>query len=287
MASDFPKVLNDDPALIRAEVIAEYEAETNKKLYPAQSDNFPLNELAYRESLTKSQFNAANKQNYVRWATGTLLEALGEFWGVWRLPEEKDDKFRIRILLAPESLTSTGTRGAYEFFIRSVDPIISAVSFDNPNPGSGTVRSYILTDNGLPTEELLARVYQKVTSTEIMVMGVAYEVKAPEIVYYDFKFKVVVAHGYDKQSIKKQVLIALQGIADEDGNKVQDGFIDTLQKTLGHDVVLSQFTEVIQKITGVHSVTIETPTADINLTAGQWPVNRSVEVTVVEQSEDR
>ena len=287
MADDFPKVVNDDPALIRAQIIAEYEAQTNKKLYPAQSDNFPLNELAYRESLTKSQFNAANKQNYLRWSSGILLDALGEFWGVKRLPDEPDDKLKIRIGLAPEALTSTGTRGAYEFFIRSVDPIISAVSFDNPKPGSGIVRSYILTDNGLPTEELLARVYQKVTSTEIMVMGVAYEVKAPEIVLYDLVVKVVVAHGYDKQSVKKQVLIALQGITNEDGNKVQDGFIDTLQKTLGNDVVLSQFTEVIQKIAGVHSVTIITPAADIDLTAGQWPVNLSVEVNVVEQSEDR
>ena len=283
---EFPKVIDDDPLVISAEIIAEYERETDKKVFPAQTDRFMLNELTYRESLSKSQFNAAMQQNYVRWATGALLDALGEFWGVTRLTDETDEKFRIRIFLAPETLTTTGTRGAYEFHIRSVDPSISAVSFDNPNPGSGLVRSYILTDTGLPSDELLARVYKKLTDEKIAVLGVTYEVKAPEIVSYEFKATFTVKQGYDKQSVTNAVMVALVGITDENGIKTQSGFIDALENTLGADLIVSQFIDVIQSIQGVHSVTIITPDSDQILSPGQLPVNTLIDVTAVGEADE-
>lgn len=281
----FPKIIDDNPTIIRSQVISEYEQEAKKKLFPAQADNFLLNELSYREALTKSQFNSASKQNYLRWAEGVLLDALGEFWGVKRLEEETDDKYRIRIGLAPEALTTTGTRGAYEFHIRSVDPSISAVSFDTPNPGSGWVQSYILTDTGLPTQDLLNRVYRTITSEKIHVLGVGYLVSAPSVIEYELKVKIISKEGYDTQSVKQDVLVALEGVTDEDGNKTQEGFIDLMQKELGTDLIPSQFSEVIQNVEGVHSVTILSPVETI-LPPSTWAKCTLIEVDVTELIDD-
>lgn len=281
----FPKIINDDPTIIRAQIVGEYEQAAKKKLFPAQADNFVLNELAYRESLTKSQFNSASKQNYLPWAEGVLLDALGAFWGVKRLEDEADDKYRIRIALAPEALTTTGTRGAYEFHIRSVDPSISAVSFDNPNPGSGWVQSYILTDTGLPSADLLKQVYRKITSEKIHVLGVGYLVSAPEIIEYEFKARIIAKEGYDTQAVKADGLIAVSGITDEDGNKTQEGFIDLMQKELGTDLIPSQFSEVLQNVDGAHSVTILSPEETI-LPPSTWAKCTSIEIEVVELEDD-
>lgn len=283
---EFPKAVSDDPIEIRQEIIAGYEKAANKRLYPAQTDNFVLNELAYRESRSKSQFNAANKQNYIRYATGVLLDELGGFWDTPRLEDEDDEQYRIRIMLAPEALTTTGTRGGYEYHIRSTDPSITAVGFANPNPGSGWVETFILTKDGLPSDDLRARVFNTVTSEAVHVLGVGYQVSSPEVFEYGLKVKIVVEKAYEKQAIRAQVLEALGGAFDADGNQIRPGYVHTLEKGLGLDLIPSRFSRVAQDIEGVHSVTVLEPAQDIILTEGQWPKNTVVDVQAVGLDED-
>lgn len=274
MPTDLPKFVEDDPALIRQAIIDEYERLTNKRLFPAQADNFVLNELAYREALTKSQFNAAMLQNFVQTASGVFLNALGAFWGVKRLPDEPDDKLRIRILLAPEALTTAGTRGAYEFFIRSADPSISAVGFANPDPGSGTVKTFILTDDGLPTDELLLRVYQTLTDEKIRVLCVTYQVAAPDQVSYQVKAEITAKRSYELQVVKREV------------EAVVLSFTRQLALNLGNDIISSKFIDVIHNVSGVHSVHMLSPAVDQELNEGQWPVNNGIVIDVEAQADD-
>jgi phage-related baseplate assembly protein len=82
------KFVEDDPAVILAEIVKDYETETGKKLYPAQVENLLLGLMAYRESLTRSAINDAARQNLLAFARAPMIDYLGELVGVARLPAQ-------------------------------------------------------------------------------------------------------------------------------------------------------------------------------------------------------
>lgn len=82
---DLPKVIDDDPAVIVAEMVASFEAEAGKTLLPAHVERLLINRFAYRESLVKAGINHAFRQGLVRFAEGPILDYLGELLKVMRL----------------------------------------------------------------------------------------------------------------------------------------------------------------------------------------------------------
>jgi len=76
--ADYEKIIN--------ELIASWEAQTGKKLQPAQLERLILNVIAYRENVLKLAINEAAKQNLLAFAKGEKLDHLGALLGVQRLP---------------------------------------------------------------------------------------------------------------------------------------------------------------------------------------------------------
>ena len=83
-----PDFIGRDPQTITNELIALYEEKTGKTLYPGQVDRIWVDIIAYRETLLRIRIQEAAKQNLVRYASGVMLDLLGELVDVTRLPAQ-------------------------------------------------------------------------------------------------------------------------------------------------------------------------------------------------------
>jgi phage-related baseplate assembly protein len=73
---------------------------------------------------------------------------------------ESDDHYRARIWMAPESFSTAGPQGAYEYWAASANPLISDVSVWSDPPNAGKVYIYPLMENGrFPTTAEIDQVY--------------------------------------------------------------------------------------------------------------------------------
>lgn len=85
MALTEPDFIERDADTITAEMIAKYEADTGKTLYPAQAERLLIDLWAYREMLVRVAVQEAAKQNLVAFAREPMIDYLGELVGVYRL----------------------------------------------------------------------------------------------------------------------------------------------------------------------------------------------------------
>lgn len=80
-----PKVIDEDPTAIAAEMVAQWESATGKTLYPAQVERLMIDMIAYRESLIKAGVNDAARQGLVDFAREPMLSYHGAKVDTYRL----------------------------------------------------------------------------------------------------------------------------------------------------------------------------------------------------------
>ncbi|WP_420064078.1 baseplate assembly protein [Pectobacterium colocasium] len=108
-----PVFIERDAAKITAELIAKYEADSGKTLYPAQAERLLIDLMAYREMLVRSAIQDAAKQNLVRYARAPMLDYLGELVGTYRLAAlagQTTLQFSVESALLTDTLIPAGTR---------------------------------------------------------------------------------------------------------------------------------------------------------------------------------
>ena len=122
----------------------EYNAlfETDPAIILLQAD-------AAREVIFRQEINDYGKGLFLSYAKDTALDELADtyYQNVTRLlitPEdntrnppipavwESDDDFRARIQLSPESYTTAGTKGSYEFWGKSASPLVKDIDATTP-----------------------------------------------------------------------------------------------------------------------------------------------------------
>lgn len=81
-----PSFIERDPAKVTAEMVALWEEITGKTLYDAQPERLFINVIAYRETLLRIAIQEAAKQNLVDFAQFPMIDYLGRFHDVHRLP---------------------------------------------------------------------------------------------------------------------------------------------------------------------------------------------------------
>lgn len=135
MALPIPSFIDRDPAVIAAEITAQYEQLVGRKMEPAQVEQLILNSFAYRESLVRNQIQDAALQNLVAFARFPALDYLGELVGVTRLPSEPARTTIQFSLVAghgnvviPEGLRVSTTDGRVIFQIIQDVPVDSSVN---------------------------------------------------------------------------------------------------------------------------------------------------------------
>ena len=95
---------------------------------------------------------------------------------------ESDDSLRERIHEAPESYSVAGSEGAYVFHAKSVSATITDVAVNSPQPGYVDV--FILTKDGLPSQEILDAVDSHLNAKTIRPLTDYVTVKAPTVEEY-------------------------------------------------------------------------------------------------------
>lgn len=152
--------------------------------------------MSYQEVLMRQRINDAAKACMLAYATKTDLDNLGANFQVARLivtPEdldavppvaavyEDDERFRERIQLAPEGITTAGPVDSYRYHALSASAEVADVGIDSPIPG--TVRITVLSTDpsGVPTEALLETVRTALNGEKIRPLCDSVPVQAPEI----------------------------------------------------------------------------------------------------------
>lgn len=131
-----PEFIPNDPTTIVNEFVAEIEAALEKTLQPAQVERLHASAIAYREVLIRSAINEAARLNLVRFSRGPILDYLGEFVGVIRLPESRaQTKIRFTLLdghgalVIPAGIRVQSTDGQQIFITKESTSVAPADAF--------------------------------------------------------------------------------------------------------------------------------------------------------------
>lgn len=127
---------------------------------------------------------------------------------------ESDENFRERINIAPESFSSAGPFGAYEYFARSAhQDIIDVAVLGQPYAEPGTVKIYPLLKNGeLPAQDILELVLETCSARDKRPLTDEVLVLQPEAVSYEVhaKFYIDRANASQASLIKSRVEAAYE-----------------------------------------------------------------------------
>lgn len=226
---------------------------------------------AGREELALHAINDAGKANMLAFAKGSNLDQLGALLGVSRMftvletgerIDEKDDRFRTRIQLAPEAFATAGSAGAYVFHAMSAHPNIAHVSHDNPSPGEVVITVMSNRADPTPTLEEVNAVRERLNREDIKPITDILTVQGGQVIPVDIEADIILYEGPDWNVVKKDALANLVSFAERN-------------KKLGRDLKLGAWVGRLYRDT-VYGVTPKSPLADIIATTSQVIWIRSI-----------
>ena len=160
--------------------------------------------------------------------------------------DEVDEELRKRIMLAPQSFSNAGSKGAYTFFAMSANSGISDVAITSPIPGQ--VNIYPLMKGGnLPNSTVLNEVYNTCNADKIRPLTDTVIVQSPTVVPYSIVVQLTVLTG------------AVDSDAIATVKKNLEKYTETRKNKLGRDVVLDRITAESMKAPQVYDVQIIEP----------------------------
>lgn len=182
--------------------------------------------------------------------------------------DEGDEALRERIRLAPESFSNAGSYGAYRFHALSVSQSIIDVAILGPDEGlqEGCVEIYPLTQNGLPSDELLAQVVHDVSKEKMRPLTDNVSAKKPLCVAYQIRAQLTLFMTADQEST---LVAARNAIA---------VWVADRERHLGLDIVPNQIIKVLQ-VAGVYDVKLDGPLKR-ELATHEWAQCTAIDVTI-------
>ncbi|EIJ4064471.1 baseplate J/gp47 family protein [Salmonella enterica] len=167
---------------------------------------------------------------------------------------ESDDHLRERIILAPESFSNAGSKGAYRFHAMSAHQDIVDVAVTRPQPG--TVKLTPLMLYGLPDQTILDAVDGICSDEKVRPLTDTVITSLPDEVAYSINATLIVYDNQDEKAIMAQAQSAIT--AWESGQSSR----------LGRDIIPSQISAALS-VPGVYKVSLDALTEQI-LTETQW-----------------
>ncbi|MDH4869801.1 baseplate J/gp47 family protein [Pseudomonas sp. BN515] len=162
--------------------------------------------------------------------------------------EELDDRYRERIILAPEAYTNAGSRGSYRFHALSVHQDIVDVAVQGPDDGQldGHVAVYPLTSSGLPTADMLTLVLNYLSGEKRRPLCDTVHALAPVQVVFTIQASLTFYATADR--------VGAMALA----QAAADAWAANLRAGLGRDIVPEQLTAVLQ-VVGVYRAAVTLP----------------------------
>lgn len=250
-----PTFIDHDPAAVGSRLIEGFEAAMGRTLQPAQPERLFIDWLAYQFSLLRIEVQETGEQMLLAFARGAVLDHLGAFLGIARLPGETDDRLRERIREAPETFSVAGPVLAYRALVFGAAAGIVDVAITQPR--AGTVRVAVLTAGGMPSAEVLAAVRAVLSSAKARPLSDTVEVVPPERVAWTLAATVILAPGVDQPTVKAAV------------EKAAAEYVAQQRRGLGRTLVPSQAIAAMQAVAGVYRVDLASPPLTV-LEGHQW-----------------
>jgi len=244
-----------------------------KQLEETFSKSFPEHELyisdpamkllevaAYRELLLRQRINDATKSVMLAFAKGSDLDNLAALFGVRRVSDEDDDRFRHRIPLSLEGYSMAGTKGAYEYHTMSFDDKIKDVFVTSDEPGRVSV--YALVEHINNTDELKSALEKYLRSEEIRPLTDLVSVTLVVPSTHSVKANIFLNVGASEQEVKFSIFSALDAF--EKAHKVfgcelpYSGLIDALHQPGVRKVkLLSPAEDIVPNRTEAIGITVD------------------------------
>lgn len=173
--------------------------------------------------------------------------------------DEEDDRYRERIILAPEAFSNAGSRGAYRYHALAVHQSIIDVAVHGPDEGQldGHVALYPLTSTGLPSADLLEQVKARVSGEKVRPLCDTVHALMPVEIPFTIKAQLTF---YD--TAEQSVALAAAQVAAE-------AYAADRRSKLGLDLVREQLTAALQ-VAGVYRADLELPAAMQELQGNEW-----------------
>lgn len=129
-----------------------------------------LQSHAYRELLYRARVNDAALAHLLAFATGADLDHKGAFYGVARLGEESDERYRRRIQLRVRALSGNGTREHYELAALTASQLVRDAIATQPQAGRVSVLLWLV--DGADPEATAATVLAALNAEDARPLGV-------------------------------------------------------------------------------------------------------------------
>lgn len=167
---------------------------------------------------------------------------------------ESDEQLRQRAIGKWETLGLGGTRDAYRNWALSVPGVIAASVLDDFPFGPGTVGMVILSENGIPSAELINEVHQYIKARKPLTADV--RILAPEIRSVDLDLEVIRFANASQSAVEVGVREAL------------DSYSGRLQ--LGEGLIIARLINEIMDVPGVYNLKVKAPLQDVNVSVDQF-----------------
>ena len=149
---------------------------------------------------------------------------------------EDIERLRQRIQIAPESFSTAGPDGAYEFWAKTANQLIVDVSVETPYPGVVEIVP-LLQGGEIPDQSILDAVYAKRTPRNRRPLTDYVTVRKPEAVYYPLKLTYFISRNNSAVSltIGQQV------------NQAIEDYILWQKSKLGRNITPSTLVEMVKQ----------------------------------------
>ena len=256
-----------------------------------------LEVCAYREMLLRQRVNDAAKACYLPTASGTDLDNLAALFNIERVPEsydavkniqisaETDEQLRRRVLLALESITTAGSKGAYLFhalnttydvidensgdveIVKVLDANVFSPEAESDNSGSGLVEVVVLANNSNYQIKLQDEVLKTLNREDIRPLTDKVEVIDAIKSSFDISVNLYLENGAVQEDVKNKVIAAIKAYI----NKDCFGF--------GKTIPLSGIYATIHQVPEVEKASITSPVSDLSATWDEYYQLENINLT--------
>lgn len=130
---------------------------------------------AYREMLLRARINDAARSNLLALATDGDLDHLAAFYGVARLPDEQNDRLRLRTQLRIAAMAGNGTAEQYRF--TALTASLAVVDAAPLRPAAGSIDLALWIAAGAAVDATLAAVRAAFAAPGARILGVPLTVR--------------------------------------------------------------------------------------------------------------
>lgn len=232
---DFETILSEmvaDFKLAAPDIDIDLESDPTYKIFEIS---------AYRELILRARINDAARAVMLAYAENNDLDHIGALFEVERqvvvegddsvTPPidpvlETDSRFRSRIQLSFEGISTAGPVGSYLFHTLNADSRVKDVDVSSPSPGDVVVTVLSSEDQGIPSEAVLTAVELVLNSESIRPLTDHVTVVEPDIINYAIEAELILFEGPDSEVVR----LLAQSKSEEYASD---------RHRLGHDITLS------------------------------------------------